>query len=220
MKNKFLFVTMITFSLSFLNVNKNIYKANASNVTARNITETQLSYYLNNYNYNLVYEKRNSNGHYVRYDLIDTRTFGERYYLNISVDHNADLASTIIEFESISFIGLSYTEGFGLSVEGSAPGYYCSFVSEMSVTTSTNYVITESMSNILKGVKDSSSNYAPSGTYYLYYRECFIDSIIVKRDSNNSFVSAEYYSSCPEDSFFLEIIQTRPTTDSSVLLIC
>lgn len=219
MKNKLLLLLpMLT--LSFMNIDKDINKVYASSVSSRNITETQLNNYLSKYNYNVTYQETGLSGnyYYTRYDLYTTRTFGDRYFLNVKVEHNADLADTIITFDSISFIGLSHTEGLGFSAEASGPGYYCSFTADMSVTTSTDYTITESKSFILRGKENST--YDPSGTYYLYYRESFVNSIIVKRTLSGSFVSAEYYSSCPEDAFSMEMIRTRPTTNSTVLPAC
>lgn len=218
MKNRLLLISMLT--LSFMNIDKDIHKVYASRINSSAITETQLNNYLSNYNYKITYQNTGLSGNYfyTRYDLYTTRTLGDRYFLNVKVEHNADLADTILTFDSISFIGLSHTEGLGFSAEASVPGYYCSFTADMSVTTSTDYTITESKSFILRGKENST--YDPSGTYYLYYRESFVDSIIVKRTSSGVFVSAEYYSSCPEDIFSMEIIRTRPTTNASVLPAC
>ena len=219
MKNKLLLLIPML-SLSLINIEKQITKVNASSVSSSYITDSQLNNYLNNYDYNVTYQETSVDGkyYYTRYDLYSTRTFGNRYFLNVKVEHNADLADTIISFDSISFIGLSHTEGLGFSAEASVPGYYCSFTANMSVTTSTDYTITESRSFVLRGKENTTYN--PSGTYYLYYRESFVDSIIVKRTISGSFVAAEYYSSCPEDAFSMEMIQTRPTTDSTVLPAC
>ena len=219
MKNKLLLLLpMLT--LSLIGINKGVTSVYASSVSSSYITEAQLNNYLNNNNYRITYQEPglSKDYYYTRYELYTTRTFGDRYFLNVKVEHNADLADTIITVDSISFIGLSHTEGLGFSAEASVPGYYCSFTADMNVTTSTDYAITKSRSFTLKGKENSS--YDASGTYYLYYRESFVDSIIVKRTLSGIFVSAEYYSSSPEDVFSMEMIQTRPTTNATVLPAC
>ncbi len=132
--------------------------------------------------------------------------------------HNADLADTVIEFSSLTFTGISYTQGFGYSLEGSTPGLFCSYAEEMSCTTSVSNTVVDGRSYRLKGKKHS--NYDESGLYYLYFRETFVDSIIVKMTKNKEFVSAEYYQNAPRDTFNLELLRTRPTTDASVLPSC
>lgn len=214
MKKKLLLVLpIVTFLV--INLNNDNNKINARVVNTKSITESQFKNYLNSYTHAITYKEKGLSDYiYTRYVFYNTRTFGERYFLNVKVDHNADLADTIITLDSFSFFGFSFTDGFGVTVEGAIPGYYCSFTSDMSLTTSTNYTINENRKFVLTKEENS------TGSYYLYYRESFVDSIIVKTTLTNEFVSAEYYSSCPENTIFLELIKIRPTTDASVLPSC
>ena len=129
MKNKlFLMIPIIALSLTNIDKDssKNAYKVYANSAGTTKITKSELNWYIDNKYAEEIRTLKGIDGkyNYVRYDLVYTRTFGDVYFLNIQVKHNASLADTILTFSSFSFIGLSYTEGFGFSTEASIPGYY------------------------------------------------------------------------------------------------
>ena len=223
MRNKlFLLLPMLALLLASNGMKQkpNTHKLDAKKIEPQSITKEQLDYYLQNCSHTVIYQRQGTSGLYIyrRYDLNSTRRTGDKYFLNNKINHNAKLGNTIITLDTIRFIGLSYTKGFGFSLEAGAPGAYGSYSTDLGFTSSNEYITTETRKYVLYGEKDP--NYNTSGDYYLYYRESFIDSIIVKMTKNGEFVSAEYYSSSPEDTFSMEIIKTRPTTNSSVLPSC
>ena len=150
---------------------------------------------------------------YRKYELSDTREKGESRFLNISIQHNPSLADTNISLDSISLVGASFSQGWGFTVEGKVPGYYSSYSANFSATISTETEITEGASFKL-GEKNS------AGTYYLYATEFLSDCIIVKETTSGTFISAEYYTSCPADGMALEALTVRPVTGSGVLPSC
>ena len=103
MKKKLLLVLpIVTFLV--INLNNDNNKINARVVNTKSITESQFKNYLNSYTHAITYKEKGLSDYiYTRYVFYNTRTFGERYFLNVKVDHNADLADTIITLDSFSF---------------------------------------------------------------------------------------------------------------------
>lgn len=190
-----------------------------SNVTSQDLTSSQFYSYLNNNFTTITYQRKGIDGYvYTRYVLTDTLENGAKDFMNFVVRHNASLGDTSITFGSGSYIGLSVTTGFGVSVEAEAPGIYCKFAADMGLTSSTQYTISSGCTMTLGGY--GSSNYKPSGIYFLYYQEQIVDSIVVKKTTAGTFVDAEFYSNSKYGSKNFILSKDRPTTVTSVIPFC
>jgi len=138
--------------------------------------------------------------------------------MNVAIWHDAKLANTHVTISSSHMIGMSTTVGFGVTMDVEVPGAYCSYAANMNLQTSKEVIITNKQSYTLCDY--NSSQCASSGTYYLYYQELSIDSIVVKMDNTRKFISAEKYSNSPEGTCDYRLLKIRPTTISSIFLFC
>ncbi|MEG0034262.1 MAG: hypothetical protein RR909_01075 [Bacilli bacterium] len=160
----------------------------------------------------------NSKCGYSRYNVRHTRKNGELYFLNSSIFHNAELGDTVLTTQTFTLIGMTYTEGFGYTTEAKAFGATCSFSADMALSVTNDVTFTNGSTNTLRG-KNSNNPHA-TGRYYLYMQEIVIDSIIVKRNDKNEFISAVYVYNTIDDVHSLVISNVRPTIGGSVLPKC
>lgn len=186
-------------------------------ITKKYINSSELNTYLNSHNYRTINLALVNGYTYTRYVLLDTEKRGEMYFLNLAIEHRPNLGSTTLSFDTISLVGMSYTAGFGFSTEAESPGVYCSYSSEMNLTSSSNVNMSYGASYILDEMEIG-------GTYYVYLENLLYDSIVVKR-YNGSFISAEYYVNTPYNdknfnSLSIVLSRARPNTQVSVLPSC
>lgn len=177
---------------------------NEREVTARPLTYSDYMSYITKDDADLDFRRTIGPNYYVRYELNSTLKSDPAQYLNIEIEHNANITDTVVSISSISLVDYSFTVGIGAETEAKAPFAYSSFSTELSSSFSSTATKTVSYDFSLRDDD-------PSGSYYLYYEGQSVDAIIAKFDNKTgTFISAEYYEGTPKDSFNLILSQQKP----------
>ncbi len=192
---------------SFDNVFNNIRRANYTQ-KATNIDETTANSYLADSNNLRTREIKKGSTDYIRCEIASTTQFDGSYYVGLSVVHDPAIASTSISISSFTSTTIGYTSGFGATAKTGAFGLSTEMELEMSNYNSNSETFTAGVT--LRLASNSKDNPNEAGTYYVYLNAYYSDVVNIKKNTDGTFVSAEYVkkSSSLKTTFALSL--TKP----------
>jgi|GEM_PF-7007619 hypothetical protein len=134
-----------------------------------------------------------------KYEILSSRKIYDYLYANLDIYHNAELADTYFDSQTITFSTNSYSIGGGIHISGMYDGYYGSLDATVGWTTATEKSISFTIRSTLYGNSNSAAaasvgkSVSPTGLYHEYIIDNYCTSIIVQRigDQFGQFVTAQ-----------------------------
>lgn len=139
-------------------------------------------------------------------------------YAKLDIYHNAELADTYFDSQTIPFSTDSYSIGGGIHISGTYDGYYGSLDVTAGWTSATESSISFTTRSILYGNSNSAGaaavgkSVSPTDLYYEYIIDNYCTSIIVQRIGNQfgQFVTAQKVVNTPSTVLGRAFSRTSP----------